>query len=113
MKTMIKTLLLIALACVFTSCASITTPSPQYSVQAETDGQIGSLKGESKSHFILFGLLQWGDSGIVAAAEESGGTHIRTVDKRLFNFLGLYGFYSTKVTTDDKSIAGESVNNSE
>jgi len=102
MKNKIILLLLIAVATLFTSCTFIKVPSPQYSVQAETDGQIGSLTGESKAHFILMGLGQWGDSSVVKAVENSGGKYIRTVDQRIVNFLGFYGSYSTIVTTDNQ-----------
>ena len=80
----------------------MTMPSSQYSVQGNTDGQIGSLKGESKAHFILGGLGRWGDASVVEAVEKSGGKYIRTVDEKVTNFLGLYGSYSTKVTTDNE-----------
>ena len=101
MKNLIKLLPLIVIAPFVTGCASLTMPSPQYSVQAETDGQIGSLKGESKARFILYGLLaQWGDASVVKAVENSGGQYIRTVDHKFTSFLGLYGTYTTKVTTD-------------
>ena len=82
-------------------CASIGRTSPQYSVQANTDGRVGGHTGTSRSYYLFWGLLQWGDSGVVAAAKDSGGKFICTVDRSDFTFFGIFGEHSTIVTTDD------------
>jgi len=84
-----------------TGCASVGHPSSQYSVQVNTDGRIGTHTGSANAYFFLFGLCQWGDSGVVAAAKNAGGKFICTVDNQDFAFLGLFGYHTTIVTMDD------------
>lgn len=88
-------------------CTSIGHQSGQYGVQANTNGEVGSLQGEAKSHHLLMGLFNWGDSGVATAANNSGGKYIRTVDQGKFCFLGIYGSKTTKVTTENTPPAAE------
>lgn len=82
-------------------CAAISHQSPQYGVRANTNGQVGTLYGTSTSHYLLWGLMAWGDASVATAAKNSRGKYIRTVDQNTFCFLGLYGRNTTIVTTEN------------
>lgn len=97
----ITSIILIGAMVVTAGCTSIGVPSSQYQVQAQTNGEVGSLKGEATAHYLLFGILGWGDAGIATAAKDSGGKYIRTVDRSANSFLGLFGSVTTKVTTEN------------
>lgn len=98
MKKVILVLFIIAL---FTGCASVGFQSPQYKVQANTNGEIGSLEGAATSHMLFRGLIVWGDSGVVTAARKSGGKYIRTVDQKFTSYFGIYTAITTIVTTEN------------
>ncbi len=96
-----KIALILLVICLATSCASVGSQSNQYQVQATTNGEVGTLEGESVSHYLFWGLICWGDSGVVTAAKNSGGRYIRTVDQKFDSFLGLYSKLTTFVTTEN------------
>ena len=62
----------------------------------DTEGSLGSKKGEACSQSIL-SLVAQGDSSIAAAAKDGGITKITSVDHHSTNILGIIGTFCTIV----------------
>lgn len=77
-----------ALAMLFASCTTFTPVC--------ADGTIGAKRGSSSGTSVLWGLMNFGNGSILDAAEDSGITHVSTVDVRTTNILG--GFVIVKTT---------------
>ena len=62
-----------------------------------TDHPVGSKMGQACAMAIL-GLVAWGDASVVTAAKNGGISKVATVDKKLFNILGVYSTHCTVVS---------------
>ncbi|WP_104695629.1 TRL-like family protein [Helicobacter salomonis] len=63
------------------------------------NGESGSKTGEASCGSIL-GLFAFGDCSVEKAAKEGGIKTIKSVDRKVFNVIGLYGHYTTIVKGD-------------
>lgn len=69
-----------ALALLFASCTTFTPVC--------ADGTIGAKRGSASGTSVLWGLMNFGNGSILKAAEDSGITHVSTVDVKHTNILG-------------------------
>lgn len=69
-----------ALALLFASCTTFTPVC--------ADGTIGAKRGSASGTSVLWGLMNFGNGSILKAAEDSGITHVSTVDVKQTNILG-------------------------
>jgi hypothetical protein len=124
---MVKTLLLIGTAALLSACAHQQGPGTYISsntdskkglvteiknpcdgesaVVASPDGRVGSLRGVSRRHSVLGGLVEWGSNGVGRAAQKGGIKEVDTVErgKTRVIFGVLYANDSTVVTGDGDS----------
>ncbi|WP_240451673.1 TRL-like family protein [Helicobacter sp. L8] len=63
------------------------------------NGTPGAKTGEASCSSFL-GLFAWGDCSVEKAAKAGGITTIKSVDRKVFNVIGLYGHYTTIVKGD-------------
>lgn len=59
-------------------------------------GEIGSKRSSSTGVTVLYGLLNFGDSSIIKAAEKAGMTKVSTVDQKNSVYLG--GLWTVNTT---------------
>ncbi len=97
MKSLKKTILGLgmasALALAFSSCTS-------YTPIAAGSGTVGEKRGEATCATLLGWIPLGSDNSMLKAAQNGGIKHIATVDRKTFNFLGLYSSVTTIVTGD-------------
>lgn len=123
LRPMVKPLLLIGTAAFLSACAhhsnnpgtyiSSSTDSKkglvthienkcdgESAVVASPDGRVGSLRGVSRHHSVLGGLVAWGSNGVGDAAQNGGIKEVDTVErgKTRVIFGILYANDSTAVT---------------
>jgi len=72
-------------------------PRHMASYTLETGKGPGSKCGTVTVHNIL-GLFAFGDVSVEGAADSAGINTIHTIDSSIFNFLGIYRSWTTKVT---------------
>ncbi|WP_104757631.1 TRL-like family protein [Helicobacter salomonis] len=83
-------------------CASSIPAGGLYTgvkVPVSGNGEPGSKTGEASCTSIL-GIVAFGDCSVEKAAKAGSVSTIKSVDRKVVNFLGLYGRYTTIVKGD-------------
>ena len=75
---------------------SVRTGGTPVSVEGAPLTLEGLDTGEA-SEISILGLISIGDSSMMAAAENGDLTSVRYVDRAVFNFLGIFARYTTRV----------------
>ncbi|BDQ29795.1 TRL-like family protein [Helicobacter ailurogastricus] len=68
-------------------------------VPVSGNGEAGSKTGTASCTSII-GLIAIGDCSVATAARAGGISNIKSVDRKVVNYLGLYGKYTTIVRGD-------------